>query len=79
MDGIIKAIPNAFANLVIGLLDIWNSGVSTYKSLERGTYLKDLGGEFKQIGTDIKDYSVNTYNFMTRPQQKRLSVMLGMH
>src|SRR5581483_3392852 len=49
---------SAIDNGVIDLLNLvpttWNSLVATTQSLHRGTYIKDLTGEAKQIGASVK-------------------------
>jgi RHS repeat-associated protein len=57
------AICNGVINVANLVPELWNSGVSTVKSLQKGTYLNDLGGEFKQMGTGVKNWAVNEYNY----------------
>jgi hypothetical protein len=60
----LKWIPNAAGNIYNGLIaDTWNSGVATYQSLKRGTYLKDLGSDAKQFGNSIRQTAVNSWNY----------------
>lgn len=63
----LKWLPNAAGDVWNGLVvDTWNSGVSTVKSLGRGTYIKDLGNDFKQLGSSLKQTAVNTWNYTTQ-------------
>ncbi|MDB5137940.1 MAG: hypothetical protein JWP37_4543 [Mucilaginibacter sp.] len=57
------AVCNGLINVTNYIPQIWNSGVSTVKSLQKGTYLNDVGGEFKQMGVGIKNQIVNDYNY----------------
>jgi RHS repeat-associated protein len=60
----LKAIPNAVGRTWNGLVvGTYNSGVSTYKSVERGTYISDVSGEARSMATGIKNYAVEGYNY----------------
>ena len=59
----VSAVDNGLRNVVNMAPELWNSGVATYQSLEKGTYLNDLGGELKQIGTGVKTYVVTQYEY----------------
>lgn len=57
------AVCNGVINVANLVPELWNSGVSTVQSLKKGTYLSDVGGEFKQMGIGIKDRAVSEYNY----------------
>lgn len=74
MGDYISAIDNGVINFLNLGPEIWNSTVATVESLRRGTYLKDVGNEFKQIGTDLKNFAVNSWNYsVNTPFQQQLA------
>jgi RHS repeat-associated protein len=59
-----KWIPNAAGNIYNGLIaDTWNSGVTTVKTLGQGTYLQNVGSELRQVGNNVKQTAVNSWNY----------------
>jgi len=62
----VSAVDNGVINVLNLVPDLWNSGVATYQALGRGTYLHDLGSEFKQDGKDIKSWAVGNYNYTVK-------------
>jgi len=63
---ILKCVPNAAGKVYNAVIaDTWNSGVETYNSIKRGTYLSDLKNETVQIGTNIKNNVVAAYKYHT--------------
>ena len=59
----VSAIDNGVINLLNVVPDLWNSGVKNYETLRDGTWTKTITGELKDMGTGIKNYAVNTYNY----------------
>jgi RHS repeat-associated protein len=57
------AICNGVINILNIFPSIWNSAVSTTQSINRGTYLQDLGNELNGTFSNIKSSVINEYNY----------------
>ena len=58
-----KTIPNALIDIGQAAVDMtWNSGVSNYQSLRKGSWTQDLTNEVKGYPGAIKNYVTNSYN-----------------
>ena len=77
-DNPVENIPNAIGNGVIDVLnlipEVWNSGVDHYRALKRGTWLRDVGNEFKQTYNDFgKSVYDNIEYTLHTPIKKQLT------
>jgi RHS repeat-associated protein len=71
----LKWVPNAAGNLWNGLVvSTWNSGVATYKSVKRGSYISDVKNEATQVGHGIKQYVSNSIDHANDPIGKQFSL-----
>jgi RHS repeat-associated protein len=69
-----KAVDNAFIGIANGFVSFWNSGVDTYKSLKRGTYIRDVTAGAKQFSSNVKQTVENSVNYsLNTPVQKQVS------
>ena len=60
----LKSIPNAAINLLQGAVDMtWNSGVTNYQSIKKGTWTEDIANELKGYPKAIKSFAENSYDY----------------
>ncbi|WP_312847245.1 RHS repeat-associated core domain-containing protein [Chitinophaga polysaccharea] len=70
---VLAAVNNAGVDFLNIVPTVWNSGVSTAESLGKGTYLHDVGGEFKGIGNFVAGSA--KYSFTTPITKQFTDVM----
>ena len=76
-DDYVSAVDNGVINVLNIVPETWNSGVATVQSLNRGTYLNDLGGELKQMGAAIKNQVVADYSYTVNTPIKQQLIETG--
>ncbi|HXB12397.1 MAG TPA: RHS repeat-associated core domain-containing protein, partial [Bacteroidia bacterium] len=59
----VSAVDNGVINILNIVPALWNSGVANYQSLSQGTWTRDIGNEFGQMGSAIKNTAVNSWNY----------------
>ena len=68
----VGAIDNGVIDVLNIVPSLWNSCVSTYQSIRRGTYGEDLKRDTKQVGSSLKQVGIKIWNeplkTLTSPQ-----------
>jgi RHS repeat-associated protein len=69
----VSAVDNGAINVINIVPDLWNSGVSNYKSLVNRSWTRDISNELSTMGSNIKNWAKNEYNYtITTPIGKQL-------